>query len=72
MPHDPFRTPDLEARVAALRDERAAIARSLAEAERELRRLRPWSIKRFLLGLSWPLVLLGLMMLVGALMSLVR
>jgi len=70
MPDAPFRSPDLEARVAALREERASLAMSLALAEAELRTLSPFSIKRFLLGVSWPFVLVVLMMLAGALLNL--
>lgn len=57
----PFRAQDLEARVERLRQERAAVVGELADAQAEMRRLRPWSYRRFILGLFLPFVALGLL-----------
>jgi hypothetical protein len=47
----PFREDDPAARLAALRDEREALRTELARLEAEIARYRPWSWKRFVLGL---------------------
>jgi hypothetical protein len=47
----PFREDDPAARLAALRDKRDALQAELARIEGEIARQRPWSWKRFVLGL---------------------
>jgi hypothetical protein len=62
----PFRSPDLAARVAALRERRDALAGELARVEAELRVRHPWSWLRFGLAASLPLVLVVISMVVQA------
>ena len=47
----PFREDDPAARLAALEDKRDALRAELARLESEIARHRPWSWKRFVLGL---------------------
>jgi hypothetical protein len=56
----PFRSEDLEARVTSLRQERETLGETFADLQAELRRLRPWSYRRFFLGLFTPIVALVL------------
>ncbi len=54
----PFRSPDLAARVEALREKRDALVSELGRVERELRALRPWSWLRFFIALAAPTLLM--------------
>jgi hypothetical protein len=47
----PFREDDPAARLVALRDKRDALRKELEHVESEIARYRPWSWKRFVLGL---------------------
>lgn len=47
----PFRQDDPAARLAALRDKRDALRAELEHVEGEIAGYRPWSWKRFVLGL---------------------
>ena len=51
LAESPFREDDPVARFAALRDKREALRAELAHVESEIARYRPWSWKRFILGL---------------------
>lgn len=52
LAESPFREDDPAARLAALRDTRDSLRAELARVEVEIARYRPWSWKRFFLGLA--------------------